>query len=143
MHARGLHVQLFNLSTPTYTLHIHSHTIFIPYNQGPASAEVAAHERVRGFQYGGELLPVDQAAEVALKWQEEEVAMRLVTFLPAARVKRWHALSNAMAIKPHAKDGYPRNALLLASLGQALRQNDCVALVRCVRRSLVLVLALG
>ena len=30
------------------------------------------HERVRGFQYGGEVLPVDQAAEEALKWPEEE-----------------------------------------------------------------------
>lgn len=98
--------------------------------QGPASAEVAAHERVRGFQYGGELLPVDQAAEAALRWQEEEVAMRLITFLPRSKAKRWHALANALAIRPHHKDGTRRAAVLLASLAQALRDTDSVALVR-------------
>lgn len=46
--------------------------------QGPASAEVPPHERVRGFLYGGEVLPVDQAAEEALKWGEEEVSWLVV-----------------------------------------------------------------
>lgn len=49
--------------------------------QGPASAEVAPHERVRGFLYGGEVLPVDQAAEEALKWAEEEEVGWLVGWM--------------------------------------------------------------
>ena len=63
--------------------------------------------------------------------------MRLITFLPAATHQappRWHALGNAMAIKPKVgpKDGYPHNAFLLKSLGQALHDTGSMALVRCV-----------
>ena len=66
-----------------------------------------------------------------------QVAMRLITFLPAATHQappRWHALGNAMAIKPKVgpKDGYPHNAFLLKSLGQALHDTGSMALVRCV-----------
>lgn len=59
--------------------------------------------------------------------------MRLITFLPAAQAPRWLALSNALALKPHAKEGNPlRVALFFSSLGQALRETAHVALVRCV-----------
>ena len=88
------------------------------------------HERVNGYQYGGEILPVDKAAEAALKWEEDEVAMRLITFLPSSKAKRWHALANSLAIRPHHKDGPRRAAILLSSLAQALRETDSVALVR-------------
>lgn len=91
---------------------------------------MAPHERVNGYQYGGEILPVDKAAEAALKWEEDEVAMRLITFLPSSKAKRWHALANSLAIRPHHKDGPRRAAVLLSSLAQALRETDSVALVR-------------
>ena len=61
--------------------------------------EVLFEERIKGYKYGPQYIPVSLADEVSLKLPSEDAVIRTLGFVPAKRIARHHFLETASIVE--------------------------------------------
>jgi hypothetical protein len=101
------------------------------FNPDDPDEEVPFDEKVKGYRYGSQYVPVTAMDEAALKLSSEPL-MRLLGFLPESKLQRHHFMDSTLVLQ--GEEGSGAAARALASLCAALRRCQSVALVRFVKR---------
>lgn len=102
------------------------------FNPDDPDQEIPFDEKVKGYRYGANYVPVSAADEAALKISSEPL-MRLIGFLPESKILRYHFLESTLVLQGDASSPVAESAL--SALSIALREKKSVALVRFVKRA--------
>lgn len=101
-------------------------------NPSDPDLEVSFEDRIKGYRYGSQYVPLTPADEDAMKLESDPV-IRLLGFLPQSKVCR-HLLLDATFILDPATGVGPSQDLLMA-LSQALQKSQQYAIARFVKRT--------
>lgn len=102
------------------------------FNPDDPDEEIPFDEKIKGYRYGSQYVPVTGIDEAALKLSSEPM-VKLLGFLPDHRVQRQHFMDATMVLQ-----GDPTStaaAKAISALSLSLRQCKSVALVRFVKRA--------
>jgi len=103
-------------------------------NPSDPDEELEFEDRVKGYKYGPQYIPFGGMDDDVLKLSSPPV-VRLLGFLPANRVPRYHFLDVCFVLGPNPSTPEGEGAgRVIAALSRAMRKLDQVALARFVKR---------
>lgn len=92
--------------------------------------EVPFEERIKGYKYGPQYIPVSAADESSLKLSSEEAVIRALGFVPARRVARHHFLESASIV-----EGIPdSSARVVSTFAVAMAKSSQLLVARYVKK---------
>eukprot|EP01018_Ginkgo_biloba_P032964 Gb_29968 [translate_table: standard] len=92
---------------------------------------VPPEQRIKGFHYGPQVVPISTAEQEALKFKPEK-GLKLLGFTDASNVPRHYYLKDASILIP--EPGNTKAILAVSALARAMEDTKSVAIVRCVWR---------
>lgn len=92
---------------------------------------VPPEQRIKGFQYGPQVVPISSAELEAVKFKPEK-SVKLLGFTDASNVMRHYYLKDVNIFI--AEPGNKKAILALSALARAMKEMNKVAIVRCVWR---------
>lgn len=101
-------------------------------NPDDPDQEIPFDEKIKGYRYGSQFVPVTGADEAALKLSSEPL-IRLLGFYPQSKLQRYHFMDSTLVLQGDSSS--PAATRAIAALSLALTQNKSVALVRFVKRA--------
>lgn len=101
------------------------------FNPDDPDEEVPFDEKVKGYRYGSQYVPVTAMDETALKLSSEP-QIKLIGFLQENKIPRYHFMESTMVLQGDPQSEAAGKAI--SALAVALRQCNSVALVRFVKR---------
>ncbi|KAL1214123.1 ATP-dependent DNA helicase 2 subunit KU80 [Cardamine amara subsp. amara] len=93
---------------------------------------IAPEERIKGFRYGPQVIPISPDDIEALKFKTEK-GMKLLGFTEASNILRHYYMKDVNIVVPDpSKEKY---VLAVSALAREMKQTNKVAIVRCVWRN--------
>ncbi|KAJ8565453.1 hypothetical protein K7X08_008029 [Anisodus acutangulus] len=92
---------------------------------------VPPEERIKGFQYGPQVVPISPAELEAVKFKPEK-SVKLLGFTDASNIMRHYYLKDVNIFI--AEPGNKKSILALSALARAMKEMNKVAIIRCVWR---------
>eukprot|EP01041_Mallomonas_annulata_P005881 gene5881-11878_t len=86
-------------------------------------------DRVKGYKYGPQYIPITTADEDAMKLPPSEPIIKLLGFMSATKIPRHHFLESTIVVQAEGED----YSLVVNALGKAMRNMRQAALVRFVK----------
>ena len=103
-------------------------------NPDDPDEEVFAEDRVKGYKYGSQYIPISGTEEEAFKVQGPSI-IEVLGFIAATSVPRHHFLDCTTVVQGDAASSYGLAATVsISALSTAMRHSGQVALVRFVKR---------
>ncbi|CAA6666855.1 unnamed protein product [Spirodela intermedia] len=95
------------------------------------SRNVPPEQRIRGYRYGPQIIPVSSDQWEAVKFKPEK-SVKLLGFTDASNIMRHYFLKEVYAFIP--EPGNKKAGVAVSSIARAMRETNKVALLRCVWR---------
>jgi ATP-dependent DNA helicase 2 subunit 2 len=92
--------------------------------------EVPFEERIKGYKYGPQYIPVSAADESSLKLSSEEAVIRALGFVPARRVARHHFLESANIVEGSTDS----SARVISTFAVAMAKSSQLLVARYVKK---------
>lgn len=111
-----------------------SHEIKVEYEYKKVddpSKVVPPEQRIKGYRYGPQVVPISEAEWEAVKFKPEK-SVKLLGFTDASNIMRHYYMKDVNIVI--AEPGKVRAALAVSSLARAMKEMNKVAIVRCVWR---------
>jgi ATP-dependent DNA helicase 2 subunit 2 len=98
---------------------------------GDSSKSVPPEQRIKGYRYGPQVVPISTAEWEAVKFKPEK-GVKLLGFTDASNIMRHYYMKDVNIFLP--EPGNEKAIIAVSALARAMKESDKVAILRCVWR---------